>query len=234
MIFIIFAISDLHLSETTEKPMDIFGEAWADHTARLKKNWCALVGEEDTVIIPGDISWGMNLREALADFLLIDALPGKKIIAKGNHDYWWETASKTMRFFDENGISTIRVLHNNAYEIEGKIICGSKGYFPDPGQSASYNEKIMARETARLEFSLRCGEKLGGGERLVFLHYPPALKSYAAEGLMDVMKRYGVSRCFYGHLHGQSQRSALLGLCDGIEFSLISADFIIFAPIPIK
>ncbi len=222
----IFAIGDTHLSFSTDKPMDIFG-GWTDYVSRLESNWKKIVGEDDTVIIPGDISWAMSLQEAEADFSFLHALPGKKIIMKGNHDYWWNTKKKMDAFLTEKGFDSISILHNNAYKVGDFVICGSRGWFYDA--QTGHDEKVILREAARLDRSITEGEQLGG-EIIVFLHYPPVMQSEKCEEIMEVLRRHGIKRCFYGHLHGGSCLYAVCEEVEGIKFSLISADFLEFCP----
>ncbi len=223
----IYAISDLHLSKSSNKPMDVFGSAWANHEERLKEGFAA-VGEDDITVIPGDISWGMSLSGSLLDFKFIDELPGKKIISKGNHDYWWETVSKTKRFFSENGITTIDILHNNAFEHGDFAICGTRGWFYE---NENAERKIYERELSRLRRSLEEAQKLSKKEILCFLHYPPICTGYECSEITDMLEEFGVSRCFFGHLHALGHRSAFCGIHKNVEYNLISADFLSFKPI---
>ncbi|MBR6568720.1 MAG: metallophosphoesterase [Clostridia bacterium] len=221
----IFAIGDTHLTFSTDKPMDIF-RGWTDYVGRLEKNWRAVVGEDDTVVIPGDISWAMSLEQAKTDFAFLDSLPGKKLIMKGNHDYWWTTKRKMDAFISENGFDSLSILHNNAFRVGDFTLCGSRGWFFDAENSDS---KVLLREAGRLEMSLEEGKKLGG-ELIVFLHYPPVMSNMVCKEMMDVLKKHGIKRCFYGHLHGESTLRAVKETVDGIKFSLVSADFLEFCP----
>ena len=231
----IYTIADTHLSLTTEKPMDIFGPRWANHAEKLKSNWLSMVDACDTVIIPGDISWGISLEEAKEDLLFLDKLPGKKIIGKGNHDYWWTTVNKMNLFFEREGISTISFLYNNAYIVENKIICGTRGWMSEFGVKAE-DERIIKREAARLELSLKEGEKLKSAnpeaETVVFVHYPVVFGDFINYEMLDVLYKYGVSRVYYGHLHNvrenQLDKSYL-----GIDFHIAAADYLGFKPIPV-
>lgn len=226
----LFTIADLHLSTTTNKPMDIFGHAWTNHAERLKTAWNELVKPEDTVVVPGDISWGMNLDEAVEDFKFINSLPGRKLIGKGNHDYWWNTFSKLNRFKEENGLDTIEFLFNNAFEADGKIICGTRGWFPDNEYTAD-DEKIVLREAGRLKLSVEAGLKLrkNDEELVVFLHYPPAFASTSCSPLLEVLKEYGIKRLYYGHLHGANE-ALLIKSVGRTDLHLISADYLRFVP----
>lgn len=229
----IFAISDLHLSLASDKPMDVFGISWRDYVRRTEDNWQSIVGTNDTVVIPGDISWAMKLEDALADFSFIDRLNGRKIISKGNHDYFWETAAKMQRFFDDNSFSTINILHNNCFCIEDNFICGTKGYNNDENDTVAHNKKLAARECARLKMSLDSAKLQGALEPIVFLHYPPIGRTFEVTEMTSMMKEYGVKKCFYGHLHAKAAESAFEGEKDGVEYRLISADRLQFKPIKI-
>ena len=220
----LFAIGDPHLSFTADKPMDIF-RGWQNYEERLEKNWKKLITEEDTVVVAGDISWAMNLEDAVEDFRFLDSLPGQKLIMKGNHDFWWSTKKKSEEFFEENGFETLKILHNNAYRIGDVTVCGSRGWFFDCGG----DKKVINREAQRLRLSIEEGKKLGG-ELIVFLHYPPVNTQEKCEEIFNVLKEEKISRCYYGHLHGYSCQSAVNGEYEGIKFSLISADFLEFCP----
>ena len=222
----LFAIADLHLSLGEDKPMDVFF-GWNDYVQRLEENWRRLVTEEDTVVIAGDISWAMKLEETLTDFRFIDSLPGKKLLLKGNHDYWWQTAKKLQQFIEKNNFDTIRFLHNNSYEVEDKIICGTRGWIFENGQRQ--DEKVILREAGRLKASLDFNKNTDK-EKIVFLHYPPLMQAQACEEMMEVLKRNEVKRCYYGHLHGPSCNLSVNDTVDGIKFRLISADFLSFCP----
>ncbi|MBQ3588153.1 MAG: metallophosphoesterase [Oscillospiraceae bacterium] len=221
----IFVIGDLHLSFGTQKPMDIFS-GWQDHWQRIEKNWRRLVKDTDTVIIPGDVSWGLTLDEAQPDFRFIQSLPGKKIISKGNHDYWWQTAKKLQEFLDKNGFDTISFLHNNSFEVENYIICGTRGWIFENGQQQ--DEKVILREAGRLKASLDYMDS--DKEKIVFLHYPTIYQEQRANHIINTLKQYNIKRCFYGHLHGKTINYAFNGVSDGIKYKLISADAIDFCP----
>lgn len=230
----LFVLADTHLSESTEKPMDIFGSRWSDWTAKLCENWKSTVSDGDTVVIPGDISWAMSLDEAAKDLQLLDGLPGKKIIGKGNHDYWWATIKKTEEFFAKEKIKSISLLYNNSFLADGKAICGCRGWFIDEKVSPKDTDydKIVAREAGRLELSLKSAEALGDTERIVFLHFPPVFGDFVCEELIDVLKKYGVKRCFYGHIHGKYDMEQTVTY-DGIDFTIVSADYLKFRPLKI-
>lgn len=222
----VYVISDPHLSLGTSKPMDIF-RGWQDYTVRLKSNWEKLVTPGDTVILPGDISWGMNTDEAKEDLRFIDSLPGTKIIGKGNHDYWWCTMKKMQEFTKENNFSSLNFLFNNAFKAEDIAICGTRGWFFD--DKADNAEKVILREAGRLKMSIEEALKLGG-EPVAFLHYPVVYESGVCEELLKVLKDYGIKRCYFGHIHGEKTGRYEKYTYDGITFSLISADFLAFCP----
>lgn len=226
----LFAIADTHLSFGTNKPMDVFS-GWQNYEERLQKNWNAVVGESDTVVIAGDISWGMKLEDTPEDFRFIDRLNGRKIVMKGNHDYWWSTKSKTDRFLSENGINSIDILFNNAYKVGDFAVCGTRGWFFDC--SKDEDQKVLAREVGRLRTSIDEAKKLDG-EIIAFLHYPPVSLTETCREIYDTLVEQGIKTCYYGHLHGQSVNWAFRGEKDGIKFDLISADYLDFCPKLIK
>lgn len=226
----IFALGDTHLSFGTDKSMEVF-DGWENYVSRLQENWEKLVQPEDTVVIPGDISWGMSLAQAKPDFAFLDALPGTKLIGKGNHDYWWTTASKMKAFFHEEGFSSLYILHNNAYVIGEYAVCGTRGwFFDDPAPEA---EKILNREVGRLKCSIEAA-KASGKEPLVFIHYPPLTNTQECTPIMNVLREEGIRRCYYAHLHGNSIHYAFRGEKDGIRFQLVSADALQFVPLQIE
>ncbi len=222
----LFAIGDTHLSFGTDKPMDVF-RGWENYEKKLEDNWRAVVTQADTVVIPGDVTWGMTLDEALEDFRFLDALPGRKIILKGNHDYWWSTKKKADAFFAANGIGTIEILNNNAYRAGDFALCGSRGWFFDSEEAP--DRKILLREAGRLRTSVEQAEQLGG-EKIAFLHYPPIAGGSVCEEICQVLIDGGVRRCYYGHLHGPALSFAFNGEMFGIEFRLVSADALRFCP----
>jgi len=238
----LFTIADLHLSIATDHPMDVFGSRWKNYLQKIDKNWRAVVTDRDTVILPGDISWAMHLEDAREDFAFLDALPGKKLIGKGNHDFWWETAAKLHRFFEENGFSTLSLLYNNAYAVEDYIVCGTRGWFLEEEKQLTVGEvdftKIQNRETQRLKISLDAAKALqrNGNESkeiLVFLHFPPLWNGFVWQEFIDMMREYGVKRVFCGHIHGvyNLPRTQVI---KGLEITLISSDFLDFIPYIIK
>ncbi len=224
----LYAIADLHLSLGAKKPMDIF-DGWQDYMARLEANWRACVRPEDTVVIPGDISWGMTFEEARPDFAFLEALPGTKVLMKGNHDYWWSTMAKMRAFFAEQGFSTLHFVHNSAFAAEGRCVCGTRGWFCD----SKGDKKVLLREAGRLDTSLREAEKQGLPP-LVFLHYPPIYQDFSCTEITAVLAAHGVVRCYYGHLHGRACRYAVEGEHGGVDYRLISADHLRFKPLLIE
>ena len=232
----LYTIADTHLSFTTEKPMDIFGARWENHAEKLKQNWLSTVKPTDTVVIPGDISWGISLDEAREDLLFLDSLPGRKIIGKGNHDYFWTTVNKMTSFLDSSGITTISFLYNNAYLADNKIICGTRSWMSEFGIKAE-DERIISREAQRLELSLKAGEKLkedtADAEMIAFLHYPVVFGDFINYQIIDVLYKYNVTKVYYGHLHNVRENQ-LDKQYLGIDFELISADYLNFMPFEIK
>lgn len=227
----LYVIGDLHLSFGTDKPMDVFGGAWSGYVEKLRAN-LSVIQPEDTTVLLGDLSWALDLRNAKEDFAFINAIPGRKIIIKGNHDYWWSTAAKFYQFCKENGFENLWILNNNAYEYEGTALCGTRGwFFEEDAAEGSHNNKIFKRELIRLETSLKAaGEK----EKICFLHYPPRYRGYECPEILALLKQYGVSVCCYGHLHSDSHKLAIEGVYDGVDFRLCSADFLRFQPIRLK
>lgn len=221
----LYAIGDLHLSLGTNKPMDVFGPGWANHVQRLEEAFSSL-GEEDVTVLCGDTSWGIDLSQSLEDFRFIDRLPGKKLLVKGNHDYWWTTASKMRRFFQDNGLTTIDILHNNCHFYGDWAVCGTRGWFYEEEQSG-HNEKVFNREVIRLEASLKAA---GDRPILAFLHYPPLYTGYRCLEIIAKLEAYGVKDCFYGHLHGPTHRRAIEGTVGTVGYHLVSADYLRFVP----
>ena len=223
----LFAIGDLHLSLGTEKPMDVFGGRWQNYIEKIKEGFSAVVTDEDTVVLCGDTSWGMSMDESLQDFQYIESLPGKKIVLKGNHDYWWTTATKANRFFAEHDLQSIEILHNNSFLYDGYAICGTRGWFYEE-ETDPHNSKILNRECMRLEASL---QSAGDADKMVFLHYPPKYASYECPEILDILKKYEVKYCYYGHIHSHACASAFNGELNGTQFRLISADYLNFIPL---
>ncbi|NJD04263.1 MAG: serine/threonine protein phosphatase [Ruminiclostridium sp.] len=228
----LYAISDLHLALSTDKPMDIFGTGWLNYMERINRHWQAIVSEGDTVIIPGDISWATYLENSVEDFKFIDSLPGRKIISKGNHDYWWTTVSKLERFLSDNGFSTISFMHNNSFRVENSVICGTRGWkIPGDDGFNAEDRKIYQRELQRLELSLKSAEVLPGDRLIAAIHFPVLNSKGVFSEFLEIMQRYGVNLCIYGHLHGDAFKNAVEGMQGGVEFRLVSADYLEFKPL---
>ena len=221
----LYVIGDTHLSLSSDKPMDVFGGGWTGYVEKLKEGFSA-IDPEDTVVLCGDLSWGMSLEEAKQDFAFLNDLPGKKLLLKGNHDYWWNTASKMNKFFQENEFHTLSILHNNCGFYGDVALCGTRGWFYEE-ERGEHSAKVFNRELMRLEASLKAaGEK----EKICFLHYPPVYQGYCCKEIVELLKKYEVKRCYYGHLHGGSHRFAVCEERDGIHFELIAADYLRFKP----
>lgn len=229
----LYVIGDTHFSEGCNKPMDIFGGAWKGYRDKLISS-LSVLQPEDVLVLAGDFSWGMSLQEALPDFRLLDSFPGKKLLIKGNHDYWWETVSKMKRFFAENTIETIDFLHNSCYFYNGAALCGTRGWFYDKNDPAAGDDKIFKRELLRLEASLKAAVDQGAQEIDCFLHYPPVFAGTEVPQITEILSRYPVKRVFYGHLHGDSLRGAFSGMRNGIYYAVVSADALGFKPIQIR
>ncbi len=229
----LYAIGDLHLSFSADKKMDVFGGVWEGYQDKIREGLLGLK-PNDIVVLCGDTSWGMTLPESLLDFHFLESFRCHKILLKGNHDYWWETASKMRRFFEDNGLHSFDILHNNAFLVGNTAICGTRGWFFEEEKGNPSDYKIMMREIGRLRASLESGRKLTGGELIVFLHYPPLYEGYRCDELVDLMREFGVRRCFYGHLHGYARARAIEGLYKGIYYQLISSDHLGFVPYPIS
>ena len=230
----LYVLADTHLSLQNDKPMDIFGERWHGHTEKIKYFFEKDITNDDTVVIPGDVSWALTLEEALPDLKFLDALPGKKIVGKGNHDYWWSTAAKIKKLFDENGVTSISLLFNNAYKVGRFAVCGTRGWFSDAASPAGVDRpKIVAREVGRLKRSLEAGVNLGAEEPLAFLHFPPVFGDFLCRELLDVLHEYGVKRCYFGHLHGQYGIPKSFDF-EGISFTIVASDYLQFRPLKIE
>lgn len=222
----LYTIGDTHLSLGSSKPMDVFGGNWENYVEKLRDSLGQLK-DEDTLVLCGDISWGMSLSEALPDFRFLDSLPGTKYILKGNHDYWWTTARKMTSFWEENGLTTLNLLHNNCAFYQGVALCGTRGWFFDEAQAIQETDKVYRRELMRLEVSLQAA---GEAPKLAFLHYPPKYQGYICQEIVDLLEKYRVQRCFYGHLHGPAHKLARQGMMNSIDYRLVSADYLNFIP----
>ena len=239
----LYVIADLHLStlDSTNKSMEVFGRRWDGYMTRIKNNWERLVTDEDTVVIPGDVSWALSLDEAVSDLKFIDSLPGKKILGKGNHDFWWCTMKKHEELFKKHEINTISFLFNNAHETDEYIIAGTRGWYQDEdAKNAPDNadfDKLVNREAQRLRTSLNSAVKLKESspekEIVVFMHFPPYWSGKACDGLMDVPKEFQIKRVYFGHIHGNYSEPPSFTY-DGIEMHIISADYIQFIPKIVK
>lgn len=226
----LFVIADLHLSLGADKPMDVF-KGWEGYVNRLEKNWRSSVTDADTVVVAGDISWAMNLEDSLEDFSFLHSLPGQKLILKGNHDYWWSTRNKMDRFWLENGFGDFKVLHNCAYRIGDKAICGTRGWLYNA--ETEDDKKIVSREAGRLLASISEARKLGG-KLIAFLHYPPVYDDMECTELLEILYENQISDCYFGHIHGQyAAQKALVGEYKGIRMHLVSCDYVNFCPVAI-
>ena len=227
----IYVIADLHLSFSQDKPMDIFGKNWESHAEKIKQDWLAKVNDDDMVVLPGDFSWAMHLEDTYLDFKYLNELPGKKVLLKGNHDYWWTTVTSMKKFLEENKFNNIEFLYNNAIEYENKVFVGSRGWAL---QDTENSKKMINRECQRLELSIKdaINNYDNTKEIIAFMHYPPLVKQQLLENnhleFYKVLKKYDIKRCYYGHLHGNSHKDAINGDIGGINFSLISADYLNF------
>lgn len=233
----IYAIGDLHLSLNKEKPMDIFGGNWKNHEQKIKENWKNTVQDTDLVILPGDFSWEMHLKDMYNDFAYLNELPGKKLLLKGNHDYWWTTLAKMREFLQENKFENIDFVYNNSYLFEDKIIVGTRGWALNDTENS---DKMNHREEERLKLSLQSGvDNFGDKEIICIMHYPPIIeenkndannqsKNLKVSNYVQIMKEYNVKTCLYGHLHGESHKEAFEGIIEGINFKLVSSDYLDF------
>lgn len=226
----LFAIGDLHLSLDGSKSMEVFGGRWTDYQRKIERGF-SLLTEEDVCVLCGDLVWGMTMEEAREDFLFISKLPGKKIIIKGNHDYWWSTAAKAYRFFEENGMENMQILNNNCYEYGEYAICGTRGWFFEEERGDEHDRKIMLREVGRLEASLQAA---GNRKKLVFLHYPPIYQGYECPEILNLLEQYQAERCYYGHIHGKGHAAAFQGERNGTVFRMVSADYLDFYPLKVE
>ena len=222
----LYAIGDLHLCLGAPKPMDIFGGSWIGYMDKLKEG-LSVITPEDTTVLLGDLSWALDLPSSQADFAWINAIPGRKIILKGNHDYWWSTVAKFQKFCAEHGFENMHLLNNNCFMYEDFAICGTRGWFFEEERSGQHDEKVFKRELIRLEASLKAAGEM---PKIVFLHYPPRYKGYTCPEILELLSRYEVRRCFYGHLHGGSHKLAMEGMWDGVDFRLVAADYLNFNP----
>ena len=230
----LYAMSDLHLSLSAEKPMDIFGSAWHNYMEKIDANWRSLITDDDLVIVGGDISWAMYIEEANKDFEFLNLLPGKKLLVRGNHDYWWTSYSKLRQYVASNGFDTISFLQNDSFVYENTVISGTRGWLiPSSESFGSKDSGIYERELIRLELSLKSAVSNSdeGMRRIAVLHYPPiSSEGVPDEKISELLRRYGVTKCVYGHLHGYACSESFSGVADGIEYALVSADHLQFNP----
>lgn len=220
----IYTIGDLHLSFKENKPMSVFGENWNGHEEKIKKDWLEKVRKKDLVVLPGDFSWATYLKDTDEDFKYLNELPGKKLLLKGNHDYWWNTLNKMRKFLEENNFKNIDFIYNNSYIWEDKIIVGTRGW----SEQEENAEKIIKRENIRLGLSLEDGVKRFGKDKeiIVCMHYPPFNRYEKTElNFIKTMKKYNVKTCIYGHIHGEATKEAKQGKIDGIQFIMASSDY---------
>lgn len=222
----LYAIGDLHLSMDGKKSMEVFGGRWTDYVNKIERGFSMLT-DDDVCVLCGDLTWGMSLDDALEDFRFLARLPGKKIILKGNHDYWWSTAAKAYRFFEAHDLTGFEILNNNCILYGDYALCGTRGWFYEEERGGEHDKKIMLREIGRLETSLKAA---GEREKIVFLHYPPVYQNYRCAEILALFRAYGVRRCYYGHLHGKSIAWAFNGELEGTAYRLISADAVAFKP----
>jgi len=226
----LYTIGDLHLSLGSEKPMDIFG-GWENYVEKLLVNWNSKIKADDTVVLVGDLSWAVTLQQAEKDFSFVNSLPGKKIILKGNHDYWWTTKNKMEKFYVEKGFNTLNILHNNHYQYEKYGICGTRGWINETVVES--DKKVLLREAGRLNTSI-VSAKNQGLIPIVFLHYPPIYATNYNYEILEVLHNHDIKQCYYGHIHGKSCDYAINGERDGINYTLISSDYLQFSPKKIK
>jgi len=239
----IYIISDLHLSNTVDKPMDIFGAQWSDYMSRIKHEWEMRVSCDDYVIIPGDISWGMTLEEACEDLKFLNRLPGRKILMKGNHDYWWTSLLKLNMLKNEKCLESLNFMHTNSFYINecDTVIVGTRGWkCPGDKDFTADDMKIYKRELLRFEMSLKDAEKYGAADKICIFHYPPFNAKSEPSGFTEIMKNHGIKECFFGHLHGlcggvfeNAYNMPVFATVDGIEARLVSSDYIDFIPLNI-
>lgn len=222
----LYALGDLHLAFGADKPMDVFGGRWSGYTEKLREGLSVLTAE-DTLAIPGDLCWALSLEEAEADFAFLESFPGRKLLVKGNHDYWWNTASKFSNFCQAKGFEHLHLLHNNCHFYGELALCGTRGWFFEEEKEGTHDEKVFRRELIRLEASLQAA---GDREKVCFLHYPPLYRGYTCPEILELLRRYEVKACYYGHLHGDSHKLAMEGVYDGTEFVLVAADYVNFVP----
>lgn len=210
--------------------MEVFGGRWTDYVDKIRRGF-SLLNENDVCVLCGDIAWGMTLEQCEADFAFLSELPGRKIILKGNHDFWWTTAAKAKRFFESHQFDCFEILNNNCLFSGDYAICGTRGWFYEEENGDAHDQKIMLREIGRLETSLIAA---GDHEKIVFLHYPPKYQGYECPEILELFERHSVKRCYYGHIHGKGQGSAFQGKYNGTSYYMVSADYLDFYPLKVE
>lgn len=223
----IYAIGDLHLSGAIPKPMTIFDEKWENHWQKVCEAWRCSIGDEDLVLIPGDISWGMSLEQAKLDLDAIAELPGQKLLLRGNHDYWWSSSTRVRSILKEN----MFILQNDCFVFEGKAVCGTRGWIlPHAQDFTAHDQKILNRETIRLELSLQSAQARGYEISVVMMHYPPHNERAEANAFTALFDKYHVKEVVFGHVHGAACRGIPQGNIRGIQYTLVSCDYLNFIP----
>lgn len=227
----IFALADLHLSSSGDKPMDVFGEAWSGHAARMADSWDAAVTEDDAVLLPGDLSWARSLAEAHADIAWIAARPGLKVLLRGNHDSWWTSVGKVRRALPERCLA----LQNDAIDLGVAVVVGARGWTaPSEPLATPEDARVFAREIERLKLSLADARRHDPDlPRVAMVHYPPWIEGRDPTQVVDLLVEAGVARCVYGHLHGADHALGVVGVRRGVDFRLVAADAVGFAPVAV-
>ncbi len=228
----LYALADLHLPLGVNKPMDIFGKHWENYVERLHDNWQEIVKQDDTVVLAGDFSWATYIYDAKADFEFLNSLNGRKILIKGNHDYWWTTQTKMKKFISENGFSEIEFLQNNSFEYKNFSICGSRGWCTPQGTQSEEDKKIYDHELLRLKMSVESAKF--PDNIILFTHYPPILRSYCDNDVVNFMKKYGITKSVFGHIHSSGARNVAVGDINGINYKLVSCDYSEFMPVKLE
>ena len=226
----LYTLGDLHLSFGVSKPMDIFGGRWIGYQDKIREG-LSVLQDGDTLVIPGDFCWALDLPQAEADFAFLNSFPGRKLFVKGNHDYWWNTVKKFTAYCQEHGFHDMYLLHNTCYFYGDLALCGTRGWFFEEEKEGTHDEKVFRRELIRLETSLKAA---GNHEKICFLHYPPRYRGYTCPEILELLKKYEVRSCYYGHLHGDSHKLAIEGESDGTNFHLVASDFVQFRPVKIS
>lgn len=223
----LYVLGDLHLAFGANKPMDVFGGRWLGYQEKIRSG-LSVLREGDTLVIPGDFCWAMGLEQAKSDFDFLNSFPGRKLLVKGNHDYWWNTASKFAKFCQDNRYENIHLLHNTCFFYGDLALCGTRGWFFEEDKEGTHDEKVFRRELIRLEASLSAA---GDHNKICFLHYPPRYRGYTCPEIIELMHKYHVKACYYGHLHGDSHKLAIEGEACGVRYHLVAADYVNFAPV---